>query len=83
MKIVVFGASRGVGLKIVEQALEAGYTVTAFARSPEKFEVKHANLIVFKGDSTDAAAQVSASPKINQNLLIILLVSCLIFWQKM
>jgi putative NADH-flavin reductase len=56
MKFVVFGASRGVGLKIVEQALEAGHVVTAFVRSPEKFGVKHANLTVFKGDSMDAAA---------------------------
>lgn len=54
MKIVVFGASRGTGLKIVEQALEAGHTVTAFVRSPEKFSLKHPNLIVFKGNSMDA-----------------------------
>ena len=56
MKIVVFGASRGVGLKVVQQALEANHIVTAFVRSPEKFGVKHANLTVFKGDSMDAAA---------------------------
>ena len=56
MKIVVFGASRGVGLKVVEQALEAGHTVTAFVRSPEKFEIKHDNLTVFKGDAMDTAA---------------------------
>ena len=56
MKLVVFGASRGVGLKVVEQALEAGHVVTAFVRSPEKFGVKHPNLTVFKGDSMDAAA---------------------------
>jgi NAD(P)-dependent dehydrogenase (short-subunit alcohol dehydrogenase family) len=29
MKIVVFGASRGVGLQVVEQALPAGHTITA------------------------------------------------------
>lgn len=56
MKIVILGASRGVGLHVVEQALEAGHTVTAFVRSPEKFAVKHANLIVFKGDAMDAVA---------------------------
>ncbi|MBI5951248.1 MAG: SDR family oxidoreductase [Chloroflexi bacterium] len=56
MKIIVFGASRGVGLKVVEQALDAGHTATAFVRSPEKFGVKHTNLTVFKGDSMDAAA---------------------------
>jgi putative NADH-flavin reductase len=56
MKFIVFGASRGVGLKVVEQALEAGHVVTVFVRSPEKFGVKHANLTVFKGNSMDAAA---------------------------
>jgi putative NADH-flavin reductase len=60
MKIVVFGASRGVGLKVVEQALEAGHTITAFVRSPEKFEVKHSNLTVFKGDSMDEVAVENA-----------------------
>ena len=60
MKIVVFGASRGVGLQVVKQALEAGHSVTAFVRSPEKFEVKHANLNVFKGNSMDAAAVENA-----------------------
>lgn len=60
MKIVVFGASRGVGLEVVKQALGAGYMVTAFVRSPEKFTLTHANLIVFKGDSMDTVAVENA-----------------------
>jgi putative NADH-flavin reductase len=56
MRIVVFGASRGVGLMVVEQALDAGHVVTAFVRSPDTFGLKHANLTVFKGDAMDAAA---------------------------
>ena len=56
MKIVVFGASRGVGINVVEQALQAGHSVTAFVRSPETFKLQHANLIVFKGDAMDASA---------------------------
>jgi putative NADH-flavin reductase len=56
MKIVVFGASRGVGLEVVKQALKAGHTVSAFVRSPDKFTMKDANLIVFKGDSMNADA---------------------------
>lgn len=56
MKIVVFGASRGVGYQVVQQALAAGHTVTAFVRSPEKFSLQHPNLSVFQGDATDAAA---------------------------
>lgn len=60
MQIVVFGASGGVGLEVVRQALEAGHRVTAFVRSPEKFSLTHANLTVFKGDSMDGAAVENA-----------------------
>jgi putative NADH-flavin reductase len=60
MKIVVFGASRGVGLQVVEQALAAGHAVTAFVRSPQKLALKHANLTVLAGDSTNAAAVAQA-----------------------
>ena len=56
MKIVVFGASRGVGLNVVEQALQAGHTVAAFVRTPAKFTIQHPNLTVFQGNSMDAAA---------------------------
>ena len=56
MKIVVFGASRGVGINVVEQALQGGHNVTAFVRSPETFKLQHANLTVFKGDAMDASA---------------------------
>lgn len=56
MKLVIFGASRGVGINIVEQALQAGHVVTAFVRSPETFKLQHANLTVFKGDAMDAVA---------------------------
>lgn len=60
MRIVVFGASRGVGLHVVKQALAMGHAVTAFVRSPEKFDVEHAHLTVFKGDARDAAAVAQA-----------------------
>lgn len=56
MKIVVFGASRGVGRKVVEQALQAGHQVTAFVRTPSTFNLQHTNLTVCQGDSMDAAA---------------------------
>jgi putative NADH-flavin reductase len=56
MKIVIFGASRGTGLKVLEQALAAGHTVTAFVRSPHKLTLQHANLTLFQGDVLDAAA---------------------------
>jgi putative NADH-flavin reductase len=56
MKIVIFGASRGLGLQVVKQALEGGHLVTAFVRSPDAFDVQHANLRVCKGDSMDMLA---------------------------
>jgi putative NADH-flavin reductase len=60
MKIIVFGASGRMGIKVVEQALEAGHIVTAFLRTPSKIAIKHPNLTLFQGDVMDAAAVESA-----------------------
>lgn len=54
MKIVVFGATGGLGKHVVSQALEAGHQVTAFVRSADKFAIEHPNLVLFQGDVTDA-----------------------------
>jgi putative NADH-flavin reductase len=56
MKIIVFGASGGTGLKIVEQALAAEHTVTAFVRTAAKMQIEHPNLKIFPGDAMDAVA---------------------------
>lgn len=56
MKIVVFGASRGVGRNVVEQALQTGHHVTAFVRTPSTFTLQHPNLTVVQGDAMDGAA---------------------------
>ncbi len=55
MKIVVFGASGGTGIKVVEQALEARHMVTAFLRTPSKIVMQHPGLTLFQGDVMDAA----------------------------
>jgi len=60
MKIVVFGASGGTGIKIVEQALAAGDVVTAFVRNPAKLGLQHTNLTLCQGDVTDAGAVARA-----------------------
>ena len=60
MKIVVFGASGRMGIKVVEQALEAGHLVTAFLRTPSKIAIQHPNLTLFQGDVLDAAAVENA-----------------------
>jgi putative NADH-flavin reductase len=56
MKVIVFGSTGGIGRQAVEQALEAGHTVTAVARRPEKLTLRHENLRVVRGDVLDAAA---------------------------
>src|SRR5690606_24619142 len=60
MKIIVFGATGGVGRSVVKQAVENGFEVTAFVRTPSKLEVAHENLHVVKGDAF-SPAEVSAA----------------------
>ena len=56
MKLIIFGATGATGRQLVSQALKQGHDVTAFARSPEKFEQKHAGLKLLKGDVLDSVA---------------------------
>ena len=56
MKLIIFGSTGSVGRQLVEQALEQGHAVTAFARDPEKVAVKHANLKFVQGDVMDSAS---------------------------
>lgn len=53
MKIAVFGASGRTGILIVYQALNQGFTVTAFARKAENVTIRHKNLTVIQGELTD------------------------------
>ncbi|HKQ51587.1 MAG TPA: SDR family oxidoreductase [Pyrinomonadaceae bacterium] len=56
MKLLVIGATRGIGLEVVQKALEAGHEVTALARSPQNFSVQHEKLRVVKGDILDQSS---------------------------
>lgn len=60
MKIIVFGATGGIGQFVVSQGLEDGFEVTAFVRTPTKLEVSHENLHIVQGDAFNQA-EVSAS----------------------
>ena len=51
--ILVIGATARSGADILTQGLAQGRKVVAFARSPEKIEIKHANLKIVKGDVYD------------------------------
>jgi putative NADH-flavin reductase len=55
MKIAIFGASRGIGLQLVAQALELGHQVTGFARSFNPV-FSHANLTLLEGNALSPAA---------------------------
>jgi len=53
--VLVFGANGNVGSHFVNQALEAGYTIKALVRSPEKYTLsENPNVEVVKGDATNA-----------------------------
>lgn len=61
MKLVIFGSTAGTGRKLVEQALEQGHDVSAFARAPEKIaDLEYPNLRVIQGDVLDSAAVEAA-----------------------
>jgi putative NADH-flavin reductase len=53
MKITVFGANGGIGKLLVKQALDEGFVVNAYIRNPSKFEYKHPNLVLIKGELDD------------------------------
>jgi len=51
MKILIIGASRGIGLELVKQAIDAGHKVTALVRDKRVFEGHaHRNFKVRVGD---------------------------------
>ncbi len=53
MKLLVIGATRGIGLDVVRQGLEVGHEVTMLARNPQSFSMQHEKLTVVKGDILD------------------------------
>jgi putative NADH-flavin reductase len=54
MKLLILGPTGGTGQQLVSQALDAGYQVTAFARSPDKIASRHDRLRIVAGDFLDA-----------------------------
>ena len=53
MKIILFGATGGVGQQVVLQGLDAGFEITAFVRTPAKMSVTHPRLTIVQGDAFD------------------------------
>ena len=55
MNIAVFGGTGRTGRHVVEQALAAGHSITALARTPAKLP-KHERLVAIQGDVQDPSA---------------------------
>ncbi len=56
MILAVFGATGPTGLQLVQQALEAGHSVRALVRNPNRMKVSHNRLRVVLGDVLDPEA---------------------------
>lgn len=56
MKVLIFGASGAIGIKLTQQALAKGHHVKAFVRNPDKIKISHPNLQIVKGDLSDKVA---------------------------
>ena len=61
MKISIIGATRGIGLQVLQQALAKDHDVTVLARSPRKLAIEHQRLQVVQGDIRDAEAVARAA----------------------
>jgi putative NADH-flavin reductase len=55
MKLLVLGATGGVGLEIVRQAVERNHRVTAFVRAPERLKSIAARFGIIQGDPLNRA----------------------------
>ncbi|MEM6488878.1 MAG: NAD(P)H-binding protein [Pseudomonadota bacterium] len=60
MKLLIIGASKGIGRRTVETALARGHTVRAMARKIDALQVEHEALEKVSGDALDPAAVASA-----------------------
>jgi len=58
--VVIFGATGSTGTHVIRMALNNGYRVRAFVRSPEKLTAVHEKLEVFQGDLTRRERVISA-----------------------
>ena len=60
MKLLVLGATGGIGLEVVRQAVERGHKVTTFVRAPERLKSIGARFGVIQGDPLDSAGLARA-----------------------
>jgi putative NADH-flavin reductase len=55
MRIIALGATGGIGLEVVRQAIDHGHSVTAFVRAPERLKPFAGRIRVVQGDSLNSA----------------------------
>src|SRR6478672_8786823 len=55
MKLFVVGATGGIGLEIVRQAIDRGHSVTAFVRSPERLKTLGDHINILPGNPLNSA----------------------------
>jgi putative NADH-flavin reductase len=55
MKLLTLGATGGIGLEIVRQAIDAGHQVTALVRMPERLKEFAGGMAVIQGDVLNSA----------------------------
>jgi putative NADH-flavin reductase len=60
LNILVLGANGRTGRLVVEQALAAGHTVTAFVRDPSKLQLTGERLSIANGDARDLDSLLAA-----------------------
>ena len=61
-KVLIIGASHGIGLETVRSALRAGHNVRAFARSATGIPIQDANLLPLKADIHQRGLHVRQVP---------------------
>src|SRR4030095_2362873 len=64
-RLLIIGASRGIGFQTVKAALEAGHSVRALARSARRIPVGHPKLEKMAGDALEMATVKRALTGIN------------------
>ena len=76
MKIVIIGATRGIGKALLETALNDKNDVTVLARTPDKITKSHHRLHVVKEDDLDEASVHQMYPWQKERTLSILALLC-------
>jgi putative NADH-flavin reductase len=61
MKILIIGATRGIGKALLETALKDNFDITVLARRPEKITISHPQLRVIKGDVLETESLKAAA----------------------